>query len=254
MSTKDLIRKIAERCTAADEPAEQPDWEDLKKQIGSWDVFERSQSSRDDMSVATFIKYIRTDDIDATLPSVMENLSDTAQQGAESLLKDAGFDPGDFYHTDDFDDLRFTIEEKANFNIEAIYPYPLFIADPNRKLEFFHTNDQDSVDEFIAFAVENGFSEKQAQKILDNCGGSGRGGIAVITEDIKDLFKTPSVSGDKVLYIHDYINGAGDFVIQGTDTITFKDAKELADNIDYSSGRGRYSLGDVFGTDLWKWR
>lgn len=169
------------------------------------------------------------------------------------------------------DEIRFKYEELANYNYPL--PSPLFITDPKSLKGYESGKKYYAEDNYLQgpyYAGEEakeelkivkklgkkyGFSDKDCEEVYMNSQG-GNLGIAIITDEIDELFesvmseKSINISGDCVLYIHDGLNGSGHYVIRGTHTIKTKNAKELLNHIDY----GSYSLGDVFGTNDWKWR
>lgn len=224
---------------------EEPNWNELKKDIWSWNIFE-GHSYRNNLSVESLIEFLESGmDMDSIVD--MDYFSDTSWDITENILKDNDYDPIEIQeeYPDEFDELRFAVEEKANFNIEDILPTKVLVQID--EFELIGPVDggykEGELEEFTSFAKKNGFSEAEAKEVYENATYGGMAGIGCLVDDWDLNYNNPKVSGDKVLYIHDRMNGSGDFEITGETSMSFSSPKELAKHIDY----GSYSMEGIFG-------
>jgi nucleotide-binding universal stress UspA family protein len=235
-----------------------PTLEELKKQVHSWDAFERGRSNNA-MSVEDFIKGVK-DGFSDLYESNNDYITDTAFEGVDYILKENGIDPEDYRdnHPEDYDELRFAVEEAMDFNVSEFFPRgELFVYDTTEfdapeMYDLADYKESDEYQEFLTEAKKYGFTQEQFDKSLAEASYGGVGGVGVLVSpsDIDDLAagREKSITGTPILYIRDRINGSG-WVEFG------KGSKEVTGPIDkIQIDHGSYSLGDVFGSTEWAWR
>jgi hypothetical protein len=227
---------------AADD--DEPDWDGLKKRIRPWKIWDDPRG--DQMSMDFFIKYLQQGDEELLIDPI--SFGEITHGNVDTMLQDDGFDPREVWeqYPDQFDELRFAIEDAAKYNVEDIAPLPFFVKIPGMADEP-DPADEDYYDTAVQFAKANGFSEKDVDAIFSNETVESPLGIGIIVDSMENIFDKPTVSGTKVLFYHDRWNGSGYYVEKGTESYTFKSGKALADSIDH----GSYSLGAIFGTRDW---
>lgn len=237
-----------------------PDWAALKTTIRAWNMFEGRQ---DAMSAKDFVKALQNDFQELQEMNV-DWVSNQSFEGADTLIKEAGFDPRivkDAY-PDDYDSLRFAVEGAMKFNVEAVAPGNLFIrCSPEIELPDMTSRQEDDaadseLNQFIRAAQAAGFTEQQAEEVYRNATYGGMAGVGVIAEgnDVVEAWRQDAdfanphaISGTPILYCADSMNGSGHFLTRrGSHEIT---VPNLPNAIDY----GRYSLGAVFGTNQWSY-
>ena len=241
----------------------EPDWSYYKKEIErrfgkrGWNVFD---NVKEYMSVKEFVDIVKNG-IDDLIEYNGEYIYESSTQCIEEMLVEDGFDVSDisFNYSDEYNELVYAVEESANFNVEALVPYELFIYDDQFESQGMYSDEEymDSSDYkgLRAEAKKFGFSDADFNEVWNNATYGGSGGVGIIV-DAEDVYKLSTdqikeIEGNVILYIRDSGNGSGHYVLgRKTKKLKFKNNKDLANNIDY----GSYSLGDVFGTTDWTWR
>lgn len=241
--------------------AGQPDWEKLKASIYSWDAFERGD---DEMSVRDFVEGLMTN-FEALREGGLEQCCENGWVGAETLLKQAGYDADAVREAfpERFDKLRYAVEAAMRFNIEALAPRQLLIRmDDEVTLGDLFVDPEvvgRQMSALTLVAERFGYDELAVREVVSNATYGGMAGVGVLVSGAEVVGawragqqqegseKLPSkLKGPTILYCTNRTNGSGYLVSGGVGQVEVAD---LAGSIDF----GAYSLGAVFGTDEWRY-
>ena len=211
----------------------------LKEQETGWNVFQGHGM----MKLEDAINVLKNNYDNSSL---LQSVEDRSQERAKNIFAQNGLEVDE--HPDEFDELRYYIEEHARWNWGAVMPGPVFFRDPKEFEIFSETYDveESQYEKFKVYAIRNGFNEIDSKEVYSNAGFGGMAGAGVIGY-MNDALNG-KVYGSSILYIRDSANGFGSFVIKGKKSIS-DTPENLADLIDY----GRYSLGEIYGTTDWEY-
>ena len=120
----------------------------------------------------------------------------------------------------------------------------------------------DDEEETPAPAYADGWTQALVDEAIAECYSEAtQGGMAkigVLVDDVETLRKLAlgdpeskdlvQIKGEPLLVVHNEWNGSG-YYVDGAEEYSFSATREdIADNVD----SGKYSMGNIFGTDAWK--
>lgn len=214
----------------------------LKGNNYRWDVFDEL----DELDMKSAIKMIKDEGTYNDDLSIF--VSDQAYEIASTIFKEHKIDQDKY--SDEFDEVRYKVEENANYNWDKILP-KVFFCDAKEE-EFsgpVYSDTKETQTEEIKklgkIGKKAGFTNEEIKKVYTNATYGGMGGVGIIGR-VSGVLKG-EIEGEPILYIRDSMNGSGYYVIGRGEKKLKLSKNKLLDLIDY----GSHSLGDVFGTNDW---
>ena len=213
--------------------------DDALCQVSGWDLFDGSHG---EMGPKEFAKCMEDGDFDDFEEQVWEFIAENSYYTAKELFDQMGYTDFEDKYPNEFEVVKFAVENACNHNWEYLFPSSLLIT--KEIMDYVDPSwEGEDLEEYYAVCKEHGIAEHDAAQLINQQGYSGMLKLAIECTG-QEYAYSDALEGPGYLYIHDAWNGAGGFI--PLDRVKIEvDRKNASDQIDRCGGG--YSIYEIWG-------